>query len=332
MITSAILDREDPSRADKLQVASFLAMSAVAILLWGWLDARLPFALEMALAVVSVALLGIPHGALDFMHMKALAARLGRAELLWVGFVLYLLLGGLVIAAWIAFPAPMLAAFLAATVLHWGVEDTRAPLAWRSGYIAEVLLRGAMPIVLPLAFHPAQTAWLFGQLIPTEAALALTQGVGALWPLLLLLAASLLGGLFARRASLPRREWWTLIELATIAALFVVTPPLVAFAVYFGLLHSARYLTRYAMAGESARRSGAVRRALDHAWPMTLLTWVLALGAFALLSPERAGIQATLQVLFIGLAALTFPHALLVMSLRFVAPRDPDGQGAMDSP
>ncbi len=64
---------------------------------------------------------------------------------------------------------------------------------------------------------------------------------------------------------------------------------------------------------------------------MTLLTWVLALAAFVFLSPERTGAQLTLQVVFIGLAALTFPHALLMMSLRFVESSDSDGLAKTDA-
>ncbi len=318
-----MVDTAPRSRADSLQVVSFLGMSAIVILFCVLRDAPIPFAAGMALAAVSVALLGIPHGALDLMHLKTLAWRLQRASVLWVGLAVYVLLALAVIAAWVAFPATMLTVFLIATVLHWGSEDARVPQAWGLGYVCEVLLRGTMPILLPSLFHTAETTWLFSQLIPSDAASLLTQLIASAWPLLIALAILLLGSLAAHGASAVREHFSTLLELATVAALFALTPPLIAFAVYFGFLHSARFLARYARDGHSGQRRATSRMEVKDALPMTLLTWVLAIGAVMLLWPERTSAQLSLQVVFIGLAALTFPHALLMMSLRFIKPREP---------
>ncbi len=263
MTTQSLTDRESASQLGRFQVAGFLTMSALAILLSLTLQSPIPFAAGMAVAVVSVALLGIPHGALDLMHLRYLATRLGRAEILWIGLAVYVLLGCLVIVAWVAFPAAMLTAFLIATVLHWGSEDAQAPRAWDLGYVSEVLLRGAIPIMLPSVFYAAETTWLFSQLIPPDDARALTQVIGVAWPALLVLAIPLLARPPIRAGSRPHGQGTTLIELATVAALFAVTPPLVAFAVYFGLLHSARFLARYAADRHPARRGGAIKRSVE---------------------------------------------------------------------
>lgn len=63
-------------------------------------------------------------------------------------------LAGLVWVGWLFVPALTLAAFLALSVLHFGLGDTEGD---RTG-IAGVLARGAMPILLPAVSHPAAVA------------------------------------------------------------------------------------------------------------------------------------------------------------------------------
>ena len=324
MTMAPTIEQTAAARADRLQVLAFLTAAAAAILLWLALGSRIPLTAELLVASLSVALLGIPHGALDFMHMRRLAARLGRPGMLWAGFLAYLLLSGLVIVAWIACPGATLAIFLAATVLHWGVEDMRGQLLRRFEHGAEVLLRGGMPIVLPCALHQDETAWLFAQLVPADTAQALVQCVGASWIALVALAVLLLAGMAVRRAAGVPASWWTPLELAMVAGLFVLTPPLITFTIYFGLLHSGRFLARYAVAnrrGAGGEWTGLVKDAL----PMTLLTWLFAIAALPFLAADRTSTQMTLQILFIGLAALTFPHAFLMMSLRILKPPEGDG-------
>ncbi len=98
-----------------------------------------------------IILLGVPHGALDGEICRAiLRPRHGRA---WfaVFAVPYMLLFAAVLMAWRDAPLWTLLAFLMASVWHFGAED--AP---RAGGL-EILVRGGMPVALPLLVHPAAT-------------------------------------------------------------------------------------------------------------------------------------------------------------------------------
>jgi len=312
----------EPERAGMRHALIFAAFSAVTAASCLTADTEISFTVQLVPLIASVALLGIPHGALDFALLNSLAKRFDNQRVLRASLAVYSAIAMSVITAWTIFPAFMLAAFLLASVLHFGIEDTRATPAWNGEYLAEVPLRGSLPIVLPVALHSNEAVWLFSQLIPAAAAAALSRYVAALWPVLPVLAILLMAARFANSKRASRQDGSTPIELLAVSTLFAAAPPLVAFAVYFGPLHSLRHLIRLAQADHRHRPVDAAKQLIAAAWPVTLITWVMAAGAVAAFPPERIGIQLMLQVLFIGLAALTFPHALLLIGLRLLKWRD----------
>jgi beta-carotene 15,15'-dioxygenase len=273
------------------------------LIAWGALLAQaagiaLPPEAELAVLALLV-VFGLPHGALDLLLLR----RCGRpvaATRLYTGVAL------LVIAAWNVAPATTLAAFLAISWLHFGVSDrlpTTPGAAIPAGAWLEGLVRGGAPLVLIAAAHPQRMTELFGLLVPAEQGALLARLLGhgvipwsaaALWLLLSWIGA---------------RQWKGALELCTLALLFWWAPPLLAFAIYFAFLHSLRSLGALLQgAGASAPR----RQWLAAALIPTLFT--LAAALFALLWMHTEGLpqgQGLLRVIFIGLAALTFPHVLL---------------------
>ena len=106
------------------------------------------------------------------------------------------------------------------------------------------------------------------------------------------------------------RKWRsTAAELGALALLFAMAPPLVGFAVYFCCVHSARHISGILGA---LRREMSRLAMINQAAAFTLASWVaggLAIWWFAdMANPEPV----VLRVVFIGLAALTVPHMILV--------------------
>jgi len=104
-----------------------------------------------------------------------------------------------------------------------------------------------------------------------------------------------------------RRDLLAAAEITALGVLGIFAPPLVAFAVFFCAMHSARHLIRTVRwSGVPFDRSLLMSAAL----PMFILMPFLALGWYLLdgLSNETRAIR----ILFIGLAALTVPHMALV--------------------
>ena len=132
-----------------------------------------------------VAVLGLPHGALDLPIAEALWPLTGwRRKLLFIA--LYLGLAGSVIALWLLLPGAALAIFLLYSALHFSGDWMRAsPLLRWSG--------GAATIGAPALLHHGEVEAIFAVLAPQDAASVIADAaalVGAL-----ALAGGVLSGL-----------------------------------------------------------------------------------------------------------------------------------------
>ncbi|WP_332877249.1 Brp/Blh family beta-carotene 15,15'-dioxygenase [Massilia sp. S19_KUP03_FR1] len=247
-----------------------------------------------------ILLLGVPHGALDPVFAEELYGVRGMRG--WCGFVLaYLGTALLVVLLWQYVPQLFLASFLMLSALHFSGDPARG-----TGVTARLLFGGAV-IVLPALLHEGEMARLFACLVMPQAARAQASVLHQLsGPWLLATALTVVWQ--------ARSDWLSGLEMAATAALALLAPPLLGFAVFFCAMHSARHIVRtwhYVGAGAGpAARLG--RTAL---LPML---GTLLLGAAAAYCWRAQPLEAGLiRWLFIGLAALTVPHMALVEPVRW---------------
>jgi Brp/Blh family beta-carotene 15,15'-monooxygenase len=247
-----------------------------------------------------ILLLGVPHGALDIVFAQELYGVHGLRH--WCGFTLaYLSAGLLVVLIWHTMPQLFLLGFLLLSALHFSGDPAPG-----TSLVARLLYGGAM-IVLPALLHENEMARLFAFLVLPQAAMLLASFLHEIsWPWLLATALA--------AAWQSRTHWLTGLEMAAAAALALLAPPLLAFTVFFCAMHGARHIVRtwhYAGAGaESTTRLG--RAAL---LPML---GTLILGGAAVYGLRAAPLEAGLmQLVFVGLAALTVPHMALVEQVRW---------------
>ena len=257
-----------------------------------WPDLVSPLGQAAMLAMV-VTILGLPHGALDpWIGERLWPGASGRRT---AGFAAaYLLVATAVLAVWWLQPVASLAVFLLISGWHFSADWAKdLPLPAR-------LVLGGLLLLMPIGFHTEAVAGLFVQISGP--------GGGQLAHGLALPVGLLLAGLLGVAGSaLLRRAWWTLADCLALGLLAWSAPPLVYFALYFSLRHSPRHLRnlfQQAPRGEHARL-----------WQMmviyTAATLAMAGLAYSLLPPGRLDTQ-LLQLVFIGLAALTVPHMLLI--------------------
>ena len=278
------------------ETATFLVLGAAATV-WLALDgsAAAGGGLVLMLAI-AVAIAGLPHGALD--PWVARRAGLWRTRSGFAAFhVAYLALAAGVVIAWYWAPGASLAAFLVISAWHFS-GDWRAHLPPLARAVA-----GAALLALPAWRWPDDVTTAFVLLSGSEGA-AIASVLGAIAPWL---AAGIAGAALLALRQSP----WTAVELAAVASLALLLPPLVYFIVYFCALHSFRHLRLAATgAAPDARRRMAGVAAL-----YTALSVLAAAIAWPWL--REAGTQAwsgdLLRLVFIGLAALTLPHMLVVM-------------------
>lgn len=268
---------------------------------------------QLIVLALTVAVLGLPHGAVDHLQGRdLLAARTGAAwPALFAG--LYVGAAALVILAWYLAPPALLIAFLALATVHFGAEDVEQDrlLPTRAGRLIEGLLRGAIPIAGPVLFHPSSTGQLFSLLTPGTS-LETIFGVlrtAALPATVLLSGASLLMIWAAWR-----NRGLLAAELGALLLLVAVLPPLLAFAGYFCFWHSPRHSLSVIARLAPTDFRGGLRRFLASAIALTSVTIALAALAWILLDGGNQSAAASVQVIFVGLAALTVPHVGLAIA------------------
>ena len=87
--------------------------------------------------------------------------------------------------------------------------------------------------------------------------------------------------------------------------------PLIAFTIYFCLLHSCRHTISLAVELNSNNLKKGLLEFIKKALPLTIITAILFILSLFILSSYYVLDDAILKVIFIGLASLTFPHILL---------------------
>ena len=250
-------------------------------------------------ALLFVVLIGLPHGAFDGAIANHLGA--GRSFATTAKFIAsYCAAAALVIAIWIMFPAVTLALFLIISMIHFGRGDASA----KSGpvFMTQVLLHGGLPIFGIIYFQQSSVIPLFDALTNGASDLAIL--ISKIMVPVLGLMAGLYGLMAFRDASLRAR----FTEFILLAVVIAILPPLVSFALYFCIIHTGRHMRRiWHVLASTISPKGLYRQAAG----FTLASWLVGGAAFLWL--ENGDLDAALlQVVFIGLAALTVPHMILV--------------------
>ncbi len=266
---------------------------------------------DLALLTFMVAFLGIPHGALD--HRIGSLMFEGKTALWQVTFLsLYALTALGVMLLWSWFPGVCLLLFLLISVVHFGDSD-RVSNDSRLSTVFEALIRGLLPIILPTALYPEQVHALYTLLSTQDtSAWLITIAEQLLMPTLLLCGIMIAWNLWRCLSMRTHNSITVSIELLTIVLLFVWLPPLAAFALYFGLLHSVRHLLTVARDCSLTSTRNKLTFLVANTLPITLFVLTAALLVYLLMPEGRAYDQRLIQILFIGLAALTVPHMVLV--------------------
>ena len=261
---------------------------------------RLDHASLLALAFVVV--IGLPHGAFD----GAIARHLGYSRTLGglLKFItFYLGIAAAVVAFWVWQPGLALALFLLISAVHFGYGDATA--ASGIAQAVQIAAHGGVAVFGVSLFHLKQVTPLFAALTDGDVVLAVI--MTEFFPLFIIPVAALYLISAIRDAGLRPR----LVELALLCLLLSVVPPLVGFAIYFCVIHTSRHMRHI---WDRVSSNATPRHILSQAVWFTLASW--GGGAIMLLWLDSGNISYDLlKVIFIGLAALTVPHMILVDGL-----------------
>ena len=317
-------------RAPLRSLGDWLPPTLLGLLLAGQLVAPAGWAPVSWMPVTLGLLLGLPHGAVDHLVPAWVRARrtpLPATAALLVGYVATAVVMFMLLRR---YPLPGLLVFLATSLLHFGAGEVQygrlrtdpallrrlqpptagAPVRTAAAGALQVLGWGGTSVLLPLACWPDQVRPVLEALASGSGSVLLNPAVRHAATFVVLAAAALT----VAQAGW-RRRYRPAAELTLLVAVFLLVPPLVAFAGYFGAWHSTRHIVRLLAAdpantGDLAagRLAPALRRfARAAAWPTAL-----ALLALVALMAAAHSVRAFLPADLTLLAALTAPHMLLV--------------------
>ncbi|OLZ39565.1 beta-carotene 15,15'-monooxygenase [Natrinema saccharevitans] len=328
---------ESRSQAARLSLgsASLLAVAAVATIVFG----SPPLVYQYVPLALSVLVLGLPHGAVD--HLVVPRARddpVTPRSLAFVG-ALYLFLGSAYALVWVLEPVAAFVLFILVTLVHWGQGDVYALLEFlgadhletRASRLLALLVRGGLPMLVPLVAFPAQYAFvaetIVGLFDPGAAAAleplfepvvraAVTVGFGSL------IALSLTLG-FRRTSPGERRPWLVdAAETIGLVGFFATVPPILAIGLYFCFWHSLRHVLRTMLVdpvANAALERGAIRAAFRRfardATPLTLAALGVLVGIWLVVPRTPATVPDVLAVYLVAIAVLTLPHVVVVTLL-----------------
>lgn len=270
---------------------------AIALILGSCSLPRLGGDVEIIVAAALILFLGVPHGALDVLYLrKVLQVR--SAPKIAALLLLYLTVSAGVVLLWLISPLIFLVGFLIASGFHFSgdPEDGAHP-------ITRVAV-GAGVVVLPSLLYKSELTHLYSLL--TNATVA--ESVVAISVPLALVVICL--SAVAITFDLFRKRHQAALELIVIVLLATLVAPLLAFTIYFCLMHGARHILR---TGELV---GISRKAfvLECALPMA---GVFILAGVAWAFRTNLSLDASIiKIVFVMLAALTAPHMLIVEPVR----------------
>jgi Brp/Blh family beta-carotene 15,15'-monooxygenase len=238
----------------------------------------------------AIALLGIPHGAVDH-HMMGVKGGRRTADLLR-----YVAAIALVISVWLISPLLMLMLFLVNSAWHFG--DCDVPNAGRLHWL-RASVYGASVLVLLVDPRSAAVRSIIEELLRTPLDMQLLAGLESYR-----IAAAVMVMIIPAMVSVPviRQR---LIRSAVIIGLSYTVDSLLAFTWYFTIVHALTSMNelRYHLGG---RFPWSWRELIVAALPLSLVS-LAGIAAAAMFLPQTSGIVA----LFVALSALTLPHSVL---------------------
>lgn len=272
-------------------------VAAVVFLIGSLVLPRFESNTEVIVTGALILFLGVPHGALDLLYLRKVIGVRSPVSIA-LSLLTYVATSSLIVILWLSSPLFFLVAFLIISGIHFSGDP-----------VGEVSLLtriavGSGVILFPSLMHRSETEHLYALLTSQSVA---ENVISVQYPLAL---ATILIGIMALAIELRKRNYNAAAELLIGGLLATVAPPLLAFTIYFCLMHSARHVVRTSELIRIPKRAFFLECVL----PM-LGVFVSGLVAWQF----RSGLTIDakiIQVLFVMLGALTVPHMIIVEPIR----------------
>ena len=263
------------------------------------------------IVVASVFLIGIPHGAIDHIVSSELfgTGRNIQGHLLFYGsYLIIMLLLGLV---WIFIPIIGMIIFLAISIYHFGQADMEDFLITKQKQPIWYILRGTFIIGL-IVFSSADVTY---PIISSAMNISVDLFYSIMPPAFLAVMFILLVYITFTFFSVIKKDISSIkvftLESIVLTLLFLISGPLIGFALYFAIWHSSGHIVELQQFFESKGRTLSLLQFYKLAIPFTLVS--IAGLIFLLYIQNIFQVEEQfLTLMFILISVLTLPHMLIV--------------------
>ena len=290
-----------------------VAMAIVASLVASQLIGSKDLSWQVAIALFALAV-GIPHGALD--HFVTVQRT--NKKSMFVFIFVYVLVAGAAVLAILKWNVLGFQIVVLMSLVHFGVGDSaflneldrlkgisssRLPTAF------VVLAFGSIPVVLPLinSLSTSALAQVNTNLVNWHQ--GFDESLRAIVLVLFIVAVAVL---------VITKRFRDVIDLLLLTALAVLTPPLIAFAVYFGCWHAMRHTARLTLVLPESLSAFEQGNALKAFWsavlpgtPALIGAFILAAGLWIYGNVDKSFFWFVLTIVW----ALTVPHMIITAKL-----------------
>ena len=245
--------------------------------------------------------IGLPHGSFD----GAVAALVGfnNRNQFFKFLVYYLFLFFLVILFWLYFPILALIIFIIMTIAHFGLCD------WTNFKINKfkysVSLTYGMTIIFGIIYFNEDQSFLIFEYLTNDNIYLLQKFFFI--PYLLTVFFIIY---FIYLSFFEKKLRIGIIEILFLLSIFYFFDPLLSFAIYFCFFHTYKHLKH--LIKNIYLNLKNKKFVIYSTLFFTFISWIGGLGIIYYLVQDLSLYESMLKVIFIGLAALTLPHMLLV--------------------
>ena len=309
---------DNTRRISSIAVATVVILS---LILGNFIDeSSITWQVVIALVALGV---GIPHGALD--HLVTLPRASFSRMAIFI--LVYIAIASIAVWAILTWNVIGFIGVVIMSALHFGIGDAafitegdRANKANHLSPIAQLLYAlsaGSLPVIIPLTNERSTSALSAVNKDLVNWHRGFDSELMAAIPFITALATLVLA--FSKR-------WRDIADLLILSALALLTPPLVAFAAYFGMWHAMRHTARLTLNLKSSQKSISENRparaflqAVIPGLPALVGTFIVSL----LLGVQTPG-KLSDEYLWLSLVvvwALTVPHMMVTAKLDKAALR-----------
>ena len=254
--------------------------------------------ISIFVALILISTIGIYHGAFDINKASLICKKLNLK--LYKFNMIYVLFSLTVVALWIYFPFALIASILTTLSSSFGSEEYLF-YKYKPTFISS-LLRGLLVLILPLTFHFNETVYIFKTInieINSPSIFALDSNY------IILALITLSNFIFSTAKQSPKKLSKVMINIDMLILVLInfLIEPLAAFTIYFCFLHSARNIYKV-----DNHYKKSIFRSNKQVLNISYLTLMIFSTVFLYLSTHLDLSASAYNTIFIGLAALTFPH------------------------